>query len=299
MKLSELTPLQWIGIIILFNGTLIGGSNFLADLFMSAAIVKALIAIASLGNMFLGGLVTMFSSAGSMVKTVAAMPGVDSIAVNAMANKTLAQIATSGAPDAANVEATPAAKAAVAQTARASAIVLAILLGALFALPGDAHAQGVKVRFPTPLSQKASSSVDPIAKAMDDLSKVKQEVVDGVIADLDAADVDAATLTNPADPQSFRDPLSHLCYPAAKRFLQSLPVSTPATGKFVLVQLFQKKRDFVMQIQSGLPLYLKIGCSPLLGDEVAVFNKLLGLVGVQVGLNAIAPGSGVLSALSF
>ena len=90
----NLTPLQWLGIIILFNGTLIGGANFLTDLFLSAAMVKAVVAVASLGNMFLGGLVTMFSSQGAVVKQVAAMPGVEKIQVNAGANTALAQVAT-------------------------------------------------------------------------------------------------------------------------------------------------------------------------------------------------------------
>lgn len=142
MKLSELTPLQWIGIIILFNGTLIGGSSYLQDLLLGTVIVKAVIAVASLGNMFLGGLVTMFSSQGSMVRSVAAMPGVEKIAVNGLANQTLAQIATSTAQDSAKVEATPAAQAAVTQIARASAVLAAIILGGLIMMGGTAQAQG-------------------------------------------------------------------------------------------------------------------------------------------------------------
>ncbi len=122
---------------------------------------------------------------------------------------------------------------------------------------------------------------DSISKLMAQLSSVQQEVVDGVVADINAADADAAMLTNPSDPTSFKDPISHACYPAAVKFLQALPVATPTTGKFIVVQLFQKKRDFVAQIQAGIPVYLKLGCAPLLGDEIAILNKLLGLVGVQ------------------
>jgi hypothetical protein len=144
----------------------------------------------------------------------------------------------------------------------------------------------------------ANEPFGALKKFMSDLENIKATVIADAVADIDAADADASTLTNPADPTSFRDPISHACYPAAKKFLLSLPASTAPTGTLIAVQLFQKKRDFVMQIQAGLPVYLKLGCAPLLGDEVAIFNKLLGLVGVNVALNTLIPGSGALMGLS-
>ena len=114
--LKGITPLGWIGIIILFNGTLIGGTNYLKDLFLSQIIVNAIVAFASLGNMFLGGLVTMFGSQGSIVKQVAAMPGVEPLKINASANHTLAAIAMDPSID--KVEALPSAQAQVAATAK-------------------------------------------------------------------------------------------------------------------------------------------------------------------------------------
>lgn len=92
--LRSITVLQWMGILILFNTTLLGGASQLADLALSVAAVKAILAVATLGNGFLGGLVTMFGGQGNMVKTVAAMPGVERIAVNSDANATLAAVAT-------------------------------------------------------------------------------------------------------------------------------------------------------------------------------------------------------------
>ena len=71
--MPTITPLGWIGIIILFNTTLIGGSSQLADLFLSPIAVKALLAFATLGNGFLGGLVTMFSTQTSLKTTVGNM----------------------------------------------------------------------------------------------------------------------------------------------------------------------------------------------------------------------------------
>ncbi|EJN10463.1 hypothetical protein PMI42_06239 [Bradyrhizobium sp. YR681] len=141
MKLSDITTLQWIGIVILFNTTLLGGAGQLGDLSLSPGMVKAVLAVATLGNGFLGGLVTMFGGQGSMIKTVAAMPGIEQISVNSQANQTLAQIATSGAADAAKVEATPAAQRAVGQTARGAAAIAVLLLAGFFAFAGDAHAQ--------------------------------------------------------------------------------------------------------------------------------------------------------------
>jgi sorbitol-specific phosphotransferase system component IIBC len=195
-----------------------------------------------------------------------------------------------------------------------SAIVLAVLLVGTLALSGHASAQGAVLKPLKPLLQKSATPLpagpnisslspsatvspakpaDPLSKFIADVEAVKKEIADAAIADLQAADADAAALTNPADPTSFRDPISHACYPAAVKFLQSLPSATPTVGEIVVAQVFQKKRDFVAQIQAGLPVYLKLGCSPLLGDEAAVFAKLMGLVGVQVGLNAIVPGLGI------
>jgi hypothetical protein len=174
------------------------------------------------------------------------------------------------------------------------AATVAKVLIAAFALSflvanGSAMAATIKPLKTAPVA----TATDPLGKFMADLAQVKQEIVDGVVADITAADTDASMLLNPADPTSFKDPISHACYPAEMKFLQSLPVATAPTGKFVLVQLFQKKRDFVMQIQAGLPVYLKLGCAPLLGDEAQILTKSMALIGVQVGLNALVPGMGL------
>src|ERR1700730_914554 len=76
-NLRNITAIQWMGIIILFNTTLLGGSSQLGDLLLSPVVVKAVLAVATLGNGFLGGLVTMFGGQANMVKSVAAMTGDD------------------------------------------------------------------------------------------------------------------------------------------------------------------------------------------------------------------------------
>lgn len=86
MKMSDITPLQWIGVIILFNTTLLGSASQLGDLSLSAGAVKAILAIATLGNGFLGGLVTMFGSQQSMKNAVGHMDQTTVVTTRASAN---------------------------------------------------------------------------------------------------------------------------------------------------------------------------------------------------------------------
>lgn len=136
---------------------------------------------------------------------------------------------------------------------------------------------------------------DSLATFMTQLDTIQAATVAGVVGDMQAADADAATIITPAagtTPAAVKDPISHACYPAAIQFLQSLPTSTPTTGQFVVVQLFQKKRDFIAQVQAGLPVYLKLGCAPLLGDEANIFISLMNSVGLKIAplaLTAIMP----------
>jgi len=115
---SNITPLQWLGIIVLFNGMIIGGTSQM-DILFGATITKSLVAIASLGNVFLGGLVTMFGGQSTQVKNVLAMPGIESIKVNAQANHDLAQIAVD--PTLIKIDTIPGATAQVTATAKGAA----------------------------------------------------------------------------------------------------------------------------------------------------------------------------------
>jgi hypothetical protein len=115
--IRNITTLQWIGIVILFNTTLLGGASQLADLALSAVAVKAILAAATLGNGFLGGLVTMFGGLSSQLANVAAMPGIEHMSVNAKAGATLATAAVSNDPALAKIEPLPSAEAAVTKTA--------------------------------------------------------------------------------------------------------------------------------------------------------------------------------------
>jgi hypothetical protein len=114
----NLTPLQIIGIILAVNGALTGATAQLTDLF-GAVVAKDIVSVASLGSAILGGIITSMSGQSSQIRNVMAMPGVEKISVNAQANAALATIAVD--PTLAKIEATPAAEAAVTQTARNAA----------------------------------------------------------------------------------------------------------------------------------------------------------------------------------
>lgn len=68
--LKSVTPLQWLGIVILFNTTVLGSAQMLPDLGLGPQAVKAALALATIGNGFLGGLVTMFGGQSRMRDTL-------------------------------------------------------------------------------------------------------------------------------------------------------------------------------------------------------------------------------------
>jgi len=193
----------------------------------------------------------------------------------------------------------------------AAVIVLTLALASLCAMV-PAHAQP-KLPIPLPRPKLAAvapvpvpaRSNDPLSQFMDQLEKVKAENIAAVIADIQAADADAGTVVTPAIPANpnatpptaaidavVRDPIAHACYPALIKFLQSTPTFQPASGKLVGFQLFQRKRDFVAQLKAGLPTYLKLGCAPLLGDEINTLIQTMAMIGVKIapaGIAAICP----------
>jgi hypothetical protein len=152
---------------------------------------------------------------------------------------------------------------------------------------------------PAAVAPAPARSNDPLSQFMDQLEKVKAENIAAVITDIQAADADAGTIVVPANPAAnppldaqVRDPIAHACYPALIKFLQSTPTFQPASGKLVGFQLFQRKRDFVAQLKAGLPTYLKLGCAPLLGDEINTLIQAMAMIGVKIapaGIAAICP----------
>lgn len=136
----------------------------------------------------------------------------------------------------------------------------------------------------------AAAQADPIQALINKLTSANAQVVQNTIAALQHADADAATVVNSAT-GDVKDPISHACYPAQIRFLQSMPAAVNITdpAPYNLIVLFQLKRDFVAQIKAGIPPYLAVGCSALLGDEVQTFIKTLALIGITVTASSITP----------
>lgn len=164
----------------------------------------------------------------------------------------------------------------------------------------------LKITKPAVTASAPAAQPDVVAtldQFMAKLEAITQTVITNSVADITAANADASTVITPATATSaavVRDPIAAACYPALIQFLQNLPTGTPTTGTFIAVQLFQKKRDFIAQLQAGLPSYLKIGCAALLGSEVQILTQALGLVGITVatgGITGLLPAATLIPAL--
>lgn len=113
MKLN-LTPVQWLALIIVVLGAITGGTAQLNDI-VGPAWTKVLVAIASLGTSVISGFVMVLTGQANLVRSVQDMPGVEKIVVNEKANAALATLAVN--PSEAKIITTPEATAAVQETA--------------------------------------------------------------------------------------------------------------------------------------------------------------------------------------
>jgi hypothetical protein len=115
--LKNITPLGWLGIVLIINSVITGSVNEMTDL-LGAIWAKHAISLAVIGSGVCGGLVTMFSTQGAQVRNVRAMDGVENIDVNAKANPALAALAMD--PNEKKISVIPGAQAQVAATAKAA-----------------------------------------------------------------------------------------------------------------------------------------------------------------------------------
>jgi hypothetical protein len=111
----NLTGKQLLLILSAVLSALVAASAQLTDIF-GPTTAKAIISVVSLGNTVLTSITAALSGQGSLLKDVAAMPGIEKITVNAQANQTVAKEAVSEAQP--KIEATPAALQTVAETAK-------------------------------------------------------------------------------------------------------------------------------------------------------------------------------------
>jgi hypothetical protein len=82
-----------LGVISAINGGLITGAALLQTLFGQDLTIK-IVAVLGIGQIIVGAISGQLSTQANLVKDVSAMPGVDSIKVNAQASPALASVAT-------------------------------------------------------------------------------------------------------------------------------------------------------------------------------------------------------------
>lgn len=88
----NITRNQWFAIAGVVLSALMTSTAFLTDTF-GPGMAKAIIGSAGFANMILQGITTILSTQTQQVKDVAAMPGVERIAVNTQASAALAAVA--------------------------------------------------------------------------------------------------------------------------------------------------------------------------------------------------------------
>lgn len=137
MKLSEITPIQVLGGVLVVNTVLAGGSTQLTDLF-GPAMANHILSVCILGSGICGGFIMQMGGLPSQARNVIAAGG--AIDVSAHAAPALATMAMD--PTQQKIGPAPGASAAVAAIAKsaASALLLALALSFLLA-PDPASAQ--------------------------------------------------------------------------------------------------------------------------------------------------------------
>ncbi len=90
--MGSITRNQWFAIGILFCTVITGGTAQLTDL-VGPIMTKTLVSLCTLVTGFLAGIQIILGGQAQQIKDVAAMPGVDRVAINASANTTVAQVA--------------------------------------------------------------------------------------------------------------------------------------------------------------------------------------------------------------
>ena len=111
----NITPIQWMLIVIAALGAISGGSAQMTDLF-GQTVAKDIASAASFLSSIISAILMPLTGQSAQIKSVLAMPGVDKIDVNAQANPTLASIAIDRTVD--KIAPTPAALIEVTKTAQ-------------------------------------------------------------------------------------------------------------------------------------------------------------------------------------
>lgn len=111
----NLTAKQWLAITGIVLSAIVVSTAYFTDMF-GPVVAKQITGTAAFLNLILGGVLTYLTGQGQTVRDVLAMPGVDTLTVNAKANQTLATVAVD--PNQDKIMPTPADAAQVAKTAK-------------------------------------------------------------------------------------------------------------------------------------------------------------------------------------
>ncbi len=134
--LKNFTPIQWLIILLSLNSAIAGATAQLTDLF-GASVAHYIVSAVTFANTILGAFMVPFTGQSAQIDAVRAMPGVEHIEINAMANATLAAKAMDKTMD--KIAPTPEARDAVAKIAAAGAVLLALLIGSSWMNPASAQ----------------------------------------------------------------------------------------------------------------------------------------------------------------
>ena len=112
--MMNLSTVQILALILVILGAITGGTGQLTEI-AGPGVTRILVATASLATTIISGFIMVLTGQSSIVKSVQAMPGVESITVNAKANETLASMAIDPTND--KIQVTPEAQKKVEETA--------------------------------------------------------------------------------------------------------------------------------------------------------------------------------------
>ncbi len=91
--MGSITRNQWFAIGILLCTVITGGTAQLTDL-VGVGVTKIMVSLCTLVTGFLAGIQIILGGQAQQIKDVAAMPGVERVAINASASLAAAQVAT-------------------------------------------------------------------------------------------------------------------------------------------------------------------------------------------------------------
>lgn len=179
----------------------------------------------------------------------------------------------------------------------ASSVAKIIILGLAlsFLLIGTpAMAQTQRVKLPDPLhliksdsdtttasSPTSTGSLDTaLANFNTQVQKITKDIVDKAIADVTAAQTDAA---------NHNDQISKPCWDANLTLLKSLPTQweNPPTFPIGLALGIQIQRDMLNSITGNDASSLKVACAALWGDQLRIVAEVAAMLGVKVATGGL------------